>query len=77
MWCEFESATKEMQGGAGGSYTLHGDTYTESVDFAGRGMMSYLGKKQVFTVRVENGKWHQSGALSDGLHIEEVWQRVK
>lgn len=76
-WCEFETNTKEIQVGAGGSYTLDGDTYTESIDFAMPGMMSYLGKKQVFTVRVEGDRLRQAGVLSDGLKIEEVWNRVK
>jgi hypothetical protein len=77
MWCEIESTSKEMQTGAGGIYAREGDTYTESIQFAGRGMTSYLGKKQVFTVRVDGDRWYQSGILSDGLKIEEMWQRVK
>ena len=77
IWFEFETSTKEIQSGAGGSYSLIGDTYTESKDFAIGGMMGYLGKKHVYTVRVEGDKFTQSGALSNGLKIEEIWHRVK
>jgi hypothetical protein len=40
-------------------------------------MESYLGKKQAFTIKIDGDKLVQSGKLSDGLQIEEVWQRVK
>ena len=77
LWFEFDASTKEIQTGAGGSYSLSGNTYIESTDFAIRGMTNYLGKKHVFTVRVEGDRLTQSGALSDGLKIEEVWRRIK
>jgi len=77
IWFEFPTSTKEIQAGAGGAYSLVGDTYTESKDFAIGGMMGYLGKKHVYTVRLEGDRLTQSGALSDGLKIEEVWHRVK
>jgi len=77
IWFEFPASTKEIQAGAGGAYSLVGDTYTESKDFAIGGMMGYLGKKHIFTVRVEGDRLTQSGALSDGLKIEEVWRRIK
>jgi len=52
--------------------------YTETVEFFHpESMRTYLGKKQEFTVRVEGDKLHQSGKLSDGMNIEEVWQQVK
>jgi len=38
---------------------------------------SNLGKKQSFTIKVDGDKLHQSGQLSDGLKIEEIWQRLK
>jgi hypothetical protein len=62
----------------GGSCSLQGGKYTEQVEFCfPESMKDYVGKKQEFTVRVEGDKLYQSGKLSDGLAIEEVWQRVK
>jgi hypothetical protein len=40
-------------------------------------MKAYLGKKQEFTIKIDGDKLTQSGKLSDGMKIEEVWQRVK
>jgi len=78
IWVQFPTSTKEVQEGSGGSYSLSGNTYTESTDFAiGPMMKTYLGKNHVFTVRVEGDKLYHSGALSDGLKIEEVWHRLK
>jgi hypothetical protein len=77
IWFQIDTSTKEIQTGAGGSYSLVGDTYTESTDFVMEGMANYLDKKHAFTVRVEGDKLTQTGALSDGLKIEEVWHRVK
>jgi hypothetical protein len=34
-------------------------------------------KPQKFTIKVDADKLFQSGALSDGLKIEENWERVK
>ncbi len=62
---------------AGGPYTLKSNSYTETIEFVGSGMETYLGKKQSFTIKVDGDKLHQSGQLSDGLKIEEVWQRLK
>lgn len=76
-WVAYEAATGKVQSMAGGTYTLSGGAYTETIDYAGEGMTDYLGKKQASTIRVEGDKLHQSGELSDGLKIEEVWQRVK
>jgi hypothetical protein len=76
-WVAYEASSGKVQSTAGGTYTLSGNAYTELIEFAGEGMTDYLGKKQPFTIRVEGDKLHQSGQLSDGTKIEEVWQRVK
>jgi hypothetical protein len=75
-WVEYDDATKKVTGSAGGTYSLDGNTYTESKDF-GLNMDPYLGKKHVYSIRVEGDKFFLSGSLSDGLKIEEVWRRVK
>jgi len=76
-WVEFDATARKAQGVAGGAYSLSGDTYTESIDWVDAGMEPYLGKKHAFTIRVEGDKFFLSGALADGLKIEENWQRVK
>jgi len=68
---------KKVESIAGGPYTLDGGSYTETIEFVGEGMETYLGKKQPFTIKVDGDKLNQSGQLSDGLKIEEVWQRSR
>lgn len=77
IWTAYDVATGKVETTAGGTYTLDGTAYTEFIQFAGEGMTDYLNKKQTFTLRIEEDKWNQSGQLSDGTKIEEVWQRVK
>lgn len=74
-WLEISDG--KVQTSAGGKFVVSGDSYTETIDFAGEGMEPYRGKAQKFTLRIEGDKLYQSGDLSDGLHIEEVWERVK
>jgi hypothetical protein len=76
-WVDYDAATKKISSSAGGPYTLRDGVYTETIEFAGEGMHPYLGKKQDFTLRVEGDKLYQSGQLSAGMKLEEVWQRVK
>ncbi len=59
----------------GGRYTYNGTRYEESVQYGvGEGMAPYIGKTQVFTLRIEGGRWHQSGTETDGTTVEEVWE---
>src|SRR5947207_1992540 len=76
-WVQYDTASKKVESMAGGPYTLDGDSYTETIEFVGTGMETYLSKKQPFTIKVNGDKLNQSGQLSDGLKIEEVWQRLK
>ena len=76
-WVDYNGDTKEISSAAGGPYSLEGNVYTETIEFVGEGMESYLGKKQAFTIKIDGDKLSQSGHLSDGLKIEEVWRRIK
>ncbi|HLH56402.1 MAG TPA: hypothetical protein VKY92_22635 [Verrucomicrobiae bacterium] len=77
IWAIYDSKTKLVSLSMGGSYRLQGSNYTETVEFyLPAGMKIYLGKEQAFTIRVEGDRLFQSGKLSDGQNIEEIWQRV-
>lgn len=77
IWFGFDREEREIQTGAGGSYTFEDGVLTESTDFAITGMVRFLHGKHTFQIRIEDDKLHQSGALSNGLKIEEIWRRVK
>ena len=76
-WVDYDTKTKKISASAGGPYSLREGVYIETIAFVGDGMETYLGKKQEFTIRVDGDKLFLSGKLSDGLKIEEVWQRMK
>ena len=60
----------------GGRYTYNGTRYAESVEYGvGEGMAPYIGKTQEFALRIEGGRWYQSGTETDGATVEEVWER--
>jgi hypothetical protein len=75
-WINYDTNTNRITSSAGGTYTLVGDTYTESIDF-GMGMDSYLGNKPAYKVTVEGDMFFLSGELTESYKIEEIWQRVK
>jgi hypothetical protein len=78
VWVAYDDKNRVVSSSMGGSCSLEGTKYTEIVEFfLPESMRTYLGKKQEFTIRVEGDKLYQSGKLSDGMTIEEVWQRVK
>jgi hypothetical protein len=76
-WVDYAVDTKKVGSMAGGTYTLKGNAYTETIDFAGEGMEPYAGQKQEMTISVDGDKLFQSGHLSSGLKIEEHWRRIK
>jgi hypothetical protein len=63
---------------AGGPYVIKGEEYVETPEYGlGADFELVKGKEQKFTWKVEGNKWHHTGALSNGLTIEEVWERVE
>ena len=71
----YDDKDKVISASMGGSCRQGGKNRNGFV-FLPEPMRTYLGKKQEFTIRVEGDKLYQSGELSDGLKIEEVWQRA-
>jgi hypothetical protein len=61
---------------AGGHYTLHGDSYTESIEAATGTMTRYLGAHPGFRIRVDGDNYYQMGA-GKNPSIKEMWQRVE
>ena len=62
----------------GGTYILNGRSYTEHVDFASDGISTGLvGKDQRFIVKVDVDTFTQTGTLSNGKDLSEIWRRAK
>jgi hypothetical protein len=78
MWESHEKDTGKVFRAAGGTYTLKGDNYTETIEY-GLGDDFEVIKKSAptFKCKIDGDKWFHTGALANGQTIEEVWERVK
>jgi len=76
MWASY-GADGTVTRAAGGTYTLKADTYEETPEYGLSGDFDLIrGKAQTFKCMIDGDKWHHDGKLSNGLTIEEVWERV-
>jgi len=70
-------------GSAGGTYTLQGTTYTETLEYYPD--PAYVGKAIPFVCRTEGDRFYQSGNVPILEHgkmvgnskLEEVWKRIE
>ena len=60
--------------GGGGTYTIDGTTYTETVQY--HAARDFIGKSIPFECKVEGDFWYQSGVLPGGTKLEEVYRRA-
>jgi hypothetical protein len=66
-----------LRAAIGGPYTLKGEKYEETPEYGLSEIFTNIkGKPQSFECKVEGAKWYHNGTLSNGLTIEEVWERV-
>ena len=80
IWVTYDQESKSPVTAAGGTYTLEGDTYKERVEFGRFGtreLQEVVGKEQTFQVEVSGDTMLQTGTLSNGQRLKEVWKRVK
>jgi len=77
MWASYDNNGKVTRA-AGGPYTLKGEVYEETPEYGLSNDFEVLkGKPQTFKWKVEGNKWYHHGTLSNGITIEEVWERVE
>jgi hypothetical protein len=60
----------------GGTYTLDGDTYAETVEYANENTAGLVKKTFKFKVKVEGDTYTQTGVGDDNPY-NEVWKRAK
>jgi hypothetical protein len=76
-------AAYRTSGSGGGTYTLQGTSYTETLEYFSD--PSYVGKSLVFTCRTEGDRFFQSGMFPRyqagkkirDSKLEEVWRRIE
>jgi hypothetical protein len=77
MWATYDNDGTVTRA-AGGDYTLNGEVYEETPEYGISSDFDLIkGKPQTFKWKVEGNKWYHVGKLSNGLTIEEVWERVE
>jgi hypothetical protein len=77
MWATHDAEGKVWRT-AGGPYTLKGEEYVETPEYGiSQDFDIIKGKAQTFKCKVDGNKWHHNGQLSNGLTIEEIWERVE
>ena len=77
-WCitEADPKTGKVVFHHGGTYTLEGDTYTETVEYANESTAGLVNKMFKFKVKVE-GDTHTQIGIGDDNPFKEAWKRVK
>jgi hypothetical protein len=77
MWATYDKDGKVTRA-AGGGYALMGEAYEETPEYGiGNDFDLIKGMAQSFKWKIDGNKWHHTGKLSNGLTIEEVWERVE
>jgi hypothetical protein len=77
MWVSYDRDGKAWRT-AGGGYTVEQAVYEETPAYGtGSDFKIIKGKAQTFTWKLDGNKWLHTGKLSNGLTIDEVWERVE
>jgi hypothetical protein len=77
MWLSYDKDGNVTRA-AGGRYTMKGVVYEETPEYGISGDFELIkGRAQTFKWKVEGNKWYHTGELSNGLTIQEVWERVE
>ena len=77
-WLSYDKGTGKMFRAGGGTYTLVGDAYTETIVYGmGDDFDGIRNASHPFTCRVEGDTWHHTGKLAGGTALDERWVRVK
>ena len=76
QWVALNPETKQFFGTGGGTYTLSGGNYTESIDFFSRDN-SRTGRSLTFGAAINGDEWHHTGQSSTGGAVDEIWSREK
>jgi hypothetical protein len=77
MWATYDEVGKVTRAG-GGPYTFNGKILEETPAYGmGPDFGVVKGKTQTFECKVEGKRLYQSGTLSNGRTLEEVWELVE
>jgi len=75
MVVDIQKDHKALYGAFIGSYTVYKDVVTEFLQYAGNGYQKYLGEKNSFRIRIENGLMFKKAI--NNKYDDEIWTKVK
>lgn len=77
-WMRIKPDTTEVVTMACGTWTIDGDQFSDSPLYAtGDAGKIVMGGTHTFSCKIVGNQWHHSGALANGLKLDEVWERVE
>ena len=77
MWVTFDK-DGQVTRTQGGPYVFDGGVLKSTPEYGlGREFEAIKEKQQLFKVKFDGNRWTQSGTLSTGTTLEEVWERVE
>jgi hypothetical protein len=76
IFATYDTGKGELFGTGGGTYVLKGSSYTEHVDFGDRISPGVVGKDQQFAVKIDGDTFTQTGTLTNGKLLSEIWRRM-
>ena len=78
IFVAYDRATGKPLYTGGGTCLLNGSSYTEHVNFMSDQISAgMIGKDQHFTVKLDGDTFTQTGTLSNGKSLSEIWKRVQ
>jgi hypothetical protein len=74
-WCvTYHDENGNVEYHHGGTYTIDGDQYAETIKYATNQTAGLIGQTMKFKIKMEDGKFTQIG---DGNPYNEIWRRAK
>ncbi len=76
-WVAYDRESKVVLSACGGTWTLKGDKYEETNQFATDDMEHVRGKTFAFNYKIDGDRWSLNGGPDLEIRVDEVWVRVK
>ena len=73
----YDRDTKVAFSACGGTWTLKGDKYEETIEFATEDMKHARGKRFAFNYKIDGDKWFLKSGPDLEVRVDDFWVRVK
>lgn len=77
IWVTYDVENSFPVSSGGGRCVASGNSYSEHLAFASGSAAALMGTVQSFYVRISSDTLYQSGTLTTGQELHEVWHRIR